>query len=323
MANRNALSAWLIIIIIVLTGLSGYLWYDRSQIKKELTNSNIELEEVEKVQTELEIEYDRALASLDEMKTDNVELNSLIDEQKNELKSQKNKISGLIWSKNKLEEARQEIASLKAQTNSYISEIQNLKQKNQSLVASNEKLTIEKESLTDNLNLVKTEKEELSESKAKLMSEKESLIEENTELSSKVTVASAIKVDQIVATGYAIKASGKLAEKKRAKAVDQVRVCFDLEDNLIADQGEEEFYLRIIDPVGETIAIESMGSGVLVESMENLPVRYTKKSIVNYENRVVNACIDWNPGVKFMKGEYDVEIYNKGFLVGKSNFKFK
>lgn len=321
--GKTSTVAWLIAAIIGLAGLSGYLAYDRSQLAEANTQQKTEIQEVEKIQAELEIQYEEAMSSLDEMKTDNVQLNKLIDGQKTELASQKKKISNLLWTKKNLDEAKIEIANLKTLTTQYVAEIQTLKDENLTLNAKNVKLQDDKTMLIDNLNIEKEEKAELQTVQAKLVSEKSELEDINSELSQKVNVASVIKVSSVVAQGIRTKSNGKEVVKKAAKQVEKMRVCFDTESNLVAEKGQEVFFVRIIDPQGETMAIEAAGSGIIENNNDGKSLRYSKKGVLNYENKAVTACVDWAPGSSFSKGNYSLEVYNKGYLSGSGTIQLK
>jgi myosin heavy subunit len=321
-SNQSTI-AWLITAIVALLGLSGYLWYDRTQLSNQNNKQRAEILEVEKIQAELEIQYEEAMTSLDEMKTDNIQLNSLIDEQKAELAEQKKKINNLLWTQKKLNEAKTEIENLKVQTNQYIAEITSLKEENEVLNAKNVKLEQDKTMLMEDLTKEKEVTTQLQTVQAKLMSEKTDLEEVNTELAKKVDIASVVHVENVVAEGIKEKDNGKEVSKKFARAVEKVRVCFDTEANLVADKGQEVFYVRIINPQGETLAIEAAGSGVLENNLDGESVRYSKKGVLNYENKEVTACVDWAPGTSFEKGNYEIEVYNKGYLAGKGSFQLK
>lgn len=321
--GKQTTVAWLIAALVVMAGLSGYLGYDRAQIAEASEQQKAEILEVEKIQAELEIQYEEAMTSLDDMKTDNIQLNQLIDEQKTELSSQKKKISNLLWTKKNLEEAKIEIANLQGLSTQYIADIENLKSENDMLNAKNVRLEEDKTMLMDNLNMEKEVNTELQSVQAKLVSEKTELEEVNSKLATKVNIASVINVGNVVAQGIKTRENGKEVVKKLAKSVEKMRVCFDTESNLVADKGQEIFYVRIVDPQGETMAIEAAGSGVLQNSLDGQSIRYSKKGVLAYDNKEVTACVDWAPGTAFPKGNYELEIYNKGFISGKGSVQLK
>jgi len=41
---------------------------------------------------------------------------------------------------------------------------------------------------------------------------------------------------------------------------------------------------------------------------------------LTYNNEDTEACMDWEPSAQVVKGNYSVEIYNKGYRVGKGSF---
>ena len=260
------------------------------------------------------------------MKGNNQELNTLIDQQKLELKEKKDKIARAIRktnaSKAELSQAREEMAQLKVQLDQYVAENNRLKEDNEVLTQANSQLTAEKANLETEVASQMTMNQEHVTARAALVSQQEALESVNTELSEKVTIASVVKVPMVEVTGWKIRKSGKAVKKKKAKSIDRIKVCFTASANLVVEEGIEKFYLRVIDPTGETLAIEDLGSGVLT-SNTNEDVRFTKAKELDYSNDDVEACMLWEPNVPFQKGDYQVEIYNKGFLSGKGAFKLK
>jgi hypothetical protein len=92
---------------------------------------------------------------------------------------------------------------------------------------------------------------------------------------------------------------------------------------MVTPSGTKEFFVRLINPVGETVAIESNGGGVLINKLDESQVRYTYSGTMEYNNEDTEGCLDWTLSDRLPKGEYDIEIYNNGFLVGTGNFKLK
>ena len=318
MARRTntSLIAAFIIALVVLMALCGYLFYDRTQLSSEVDRLGNEMIQAERVQTELQIEYEEAIASLDEMGSNNEALETLISQQKDELKTQKNRINNLIWKERKLKEAQAEIATIKELAEKYIVELTDLKAKNEQLSSANQELTVERDYLNTNLETVR-------DSTNTLLSQNEVLENVTQNLSKKVDLASVIKSSNVVVTGYKQKKNGEYGKRAGAKNIDKIEICFQVERNLVAEKGEESFYIRIIDPIGETLAIESLGSGVFVNEATKEPTRFTTSGRINYDNEAKQACISWMPGTAFQKGNYTVEVYNKGYLSSSGSFQLK
>ena len=321
--TKQNFTAWAIVAIIGLLGLNAYQWFVNSQLKTQNSVQQTNMIELEKIHAELDQDYESALANLEEMRGDNKELNDLIDSQKKELSEQKKKISNLIWTKRELTKAKEEIKNLNIQAADYLAQITKLTTENDSLMVSNDLLMGEKASLTAEVNAQMQANEELSEAKAILASEKAELSSTNEALSTKVDMANAIKINYLEVTGFSVKSNGKLKQKSRAKNIDLLRTCFTTETNLVTSSGDKEFYVRIINPEGETVAVENSGSGVLTNKLENTQVRYTTSGTIAYNNEDTNACIDWMLPEKLAKGLYQIEMYNNGFLCGNGSFKLK
>ena len=87
------------VVIIALLGINGYLLYNKITKDRLIEEQKQELISSEKMQAELEKEYYQSLSDLEEMKTANEELNAIIEQQKGELKSQKDRKTNMSWIK--------------------------------------------------------------------------------------------------------------------------------------------------------------------------------------------------------------------------------
>lgn len=321
--SKQKLLAAAIVAIIGLLGFNGYMWMQNSQKDALLSKQTTEIDETEKLKAELEKQYYEALSELEEMRGSNEELNTLIDEQKAELKKQKSKISGLLRTKKDLAAAKEQMDALRSQLNQYIAANTQLQEEKEALTQQTIRLNQEKEVLSTDLSNERAAKEDLVSQRAVLVSEKESLESEKEALSAKVNLGSIVKVKQIDVTGWKLKKSGKEVKKKYARNTDFLKICFTALDNKVVEPGSEKFYVRVINPLGETLAIENLGSGVMTNQNTSEEVRYTKATEIPYSNEEVNACIQWKPETDFQKGTYEVEVYNKGYIVGKGNLTLK
>jgi regulator of replication initiation timing len=302
---------------VILLAVIGFLAYNNISKARQLDMTVTELEESEKLRKELETQYNQALADLESQKTTNQELNAIIDQQKAELEQHKNKINAMLQNKGKLESARKEIDNLKSQVSQYLAEIDKLKTENQVLAGENAQLSEEKQQLSADLQSKTAENEALSSAKAQLVSEKE-------DLAAKVNVASVVKMKQVTATGQKVKGSGKVKDENSAKSVDQIKVCYTTLGNEVVKAGTERFYIRVVNPRGETLAVEALGSGMIKDKKTGEEIRFTQMDEVDYSNAEAQSCIVWAPtNTSYMKGKYTVEVYNKGYLSGVGSFELK
>ncbi len=321
--SRSNLVGIAVVAILVLLSLCGYLFYTNQNLKQSTEQLSQQVDESEKLKAELEKTYYESLSELEEMRGNNEELNALIEKQKDELKEKKNQIGRLLRNKSDLAKAKVEMQNMRTQMDEYLTQINTLKAENEQLTAKTVDLTNRNESLQSDLTSKIAQNEDLESVRATLVSEKADLTSKNAVLGKKVSIASVIKVADIEVTGWKIRKSGKTAKKKYAKNVDRLELCFNTTDNTIAEAGKEAFQIRIINPLGETLAVEEMGSGVLTNQLTDEEVRYTKSEAIDYQNEAGNICTHWEPNAPFDKGIYAVEVYNKGYLAGKGEFRLK
>ncbi|TNE59270.1 MAG: hypothetical protein EP344_08840 [Bacteroidetes bacterium] len=308
------------IAIAVLLGLSIFLMISKYKSGQELEATSLELTEQKQAFAELDTKYNDAVAQLEQQKGLNAQLDEKINQQLQSLEQNKAQIETLIREKR---DYRSAMNRLERQKQEYLAEIDKLKEEIGILTDRNTELTSENETLTSSLQETQTMLSEESTAKAALISEKTQLETERNALSKKVDIASAIRVKNITMKAVDVRSSGKERSKTRASKVDKLNICFVTEPNDVVPSGEETFYITVIDPTGATLAIESLGSGIAQDKRKEEEFRYTTVATCNYDNGETNVCGAWEPGQSFVKGKYDVKIFNKGYLVGTGSFNLK
>ena len=321
-SSKQRIIAIAAVIVFALLAVNAFLLWKNMNSNKQVAQQEVELDESNRLYTELEKQYYEALNELEEMRGSNTELNALIDQQQTELKDQKDKIRRMIGTGKQLDRARGEIDGLKAQLQGYVAEIDQLKTEIASLNTENTNLRESNTTLQTDLSSERTRAQELSTERAVLVSEKERLENTNSELSTKVTFASVVKVGQVAVTPYKIKNNGKPTDTKRAEKTDLLQVCFTTTANPVTIPGREQFYVRVLNPRGEILAVESLGSG-LMNDINGEELRFTQIKEADYTNDAEKMCFDWQPSMAFEEGDYKVEVYNKGYLAGSGGFSLK
>ncbi|MGK0363256.1 MAG: putative nuclease with TOPRIM domain [Saprospiraceae bacterium] len=318
--SKQRIIAIAAVIIIALLAGNAYLLFNKMNQDNQITAQASEIDEQEKLKAELEKQYYESLSELEEMKTNNEDLNKMIEEQQAELKDQKDRVSRLLRDSKNLKSARSEMANMQTQLDVSIAQVNDLKEQNAQLADANNQLAGERDQLQTDIT---TLGEEYQTTRATLVSEKEELSSKNANLSKTVVRASVINVQSVNVEGLKIKGSGKAKATDRADKVQQLKVCFNTTENAVTKPGKEQFYVRIINPTGETLAIEEMGSGIMSGSDSKEQIRYTKVKEYDYSNDETQLCFLWEPKVAFESGTYNVEVYNKGYISGASTFTLK
>ncbi|MFK7806907.1 MAG: hypothetical protein AB8F74_03805 [Saprospiraceae bacterium] len=324
--SKQKLTTVAAVIIVALLGINAFLLWNKFSQEKVIASKDAELNESERIKADLEKQYYESLSELEEMRGNNEELNAMIDTQKEELRVQKDKIVKMIRdgkaSTAELAQVRQKMQEFKTQLDTYIADNNRLKQEKEALAQANSQLTTAKENLETNLSEQLKSNEDLMAAKTDLLTAKGVLENENAKLNTKVTRASVVDVKDLKVVGEKVRKNGKAVSRKSAKSVDRLKVCFTAESNIVAEGGMERFFVRIINPVGETIAVENQGSGIMKLASGTDEVRYTQVKEMDYNQSEMATCFYWQQA-SYQSGKYEVEVYNKGYVAGKTNFTLK
>tara|TARA_R110000796_G_scaffold50888_2_gene119991 strand:- start:15017 stop:15904 length:888 start_codon:yes stop_codon:yes gene_type:complete len=148
----------------------------------------------------------------------------------------------------------------------------------------------------------------------------DSLVVQNTQLADVVSKGSALNLSKFTVDAVKERTSGKLVSTSRAKATDKLKVCFTVADNVIAQAGDRQFFIEVLDPQGNVL-----GESFSKTSDSGASVTYSKGTDFYYENRSLDVCdfID-KPASEFQKGNYMVNVYDNSLkLLGTSKFQLK
>lgn len=293
------------LLIAALLGTWAYLFYDKSQSKQTTQLLQAQLLKTDSSKGVLETEYNSALQRLDELTSMNSSLDSLVKSRNGEISSLKSRISTLLKKQNKTQaeiaEAKRLIAELNGKISEYITEIETLR--------------------GENLQL-KTEKEEIIVQKAALQREHDSTKVVKQQVEEKLDVASTLNATNISLTAIDERRNGKEREKDVAKRVDKIRVSFNV-FNRVGEEATKDVFVVVMDPAGNIVSNEALGSGRFVTREEGEKM-FTQKSNVNFSaGKVVPVTVEWKPGTKFVEGNYKVAIYNNGFKIGEASKSLK
>jgi hypothetical protein len=148
----------------------------------------------------------------------------------------------------------------------------------------------------------------------------DSLVVQNTQLADAVERGSALSLARLSVDAVRERNTGKMVSTTRASRTDKIKVCFTVAENAIAQAGDREFYLEILDPKGNV-----MGQGS-TRSVANGPtITYTKSTSFYYENDNLDVC-DYIGATfnGFASGNYMVNVYDdKLKLLATNKFELK
>lgn len=293
---------WIYIGIIALLIAAGiYLFVNKNKAEDRNDSLTQEVETVTADKTTVETEYNAALARLDEMKNESVQMDSLLSTKNEEVQELKNKIDAIVKNKNAtesdLKEASKLIKELKSKMAGYQEQIVALKQENVQLTEDKKQLITEKNEVTKEKEGLQTEKKDL---------------EKKVELGA-VLHASGFKIEAINQK-KTIFGKEKEKETEKAKKADLMRISFDLDDNRISESGEKMLYIILKTPSGKIVT----SNGNVFKLDNGSEMDYTTTKIVPYKQgeKTHGIKTEWHPNTDFEKGNYVIEVYHQGYKIG-------
>jgi len=313
--NSNLL-LWSIIALLVAAG--AYFFIQKNKISEEKEETELRLNEVNLDKQELNKEYNAAIARLDNMKTENTQMDSLIKSQDGQIGGLREEIQSILADKNasqaELKKAKNLIAQLEDLTAKFQKQIGALKQENIQLTENNRNLAEEKK-------MTEIENEDLKQ-------KKEVLTVEKKELEETVDVGSVLSANSITMNVINKKKNllGREKEKatRKAKKADFLEVNFALGVNRIIASGNQTIFIAVKDPSGNIIHSQGNAAGA-IELAQGGSQQYTTKKVVAYTKgknayNINTKCV---PTDKFASGTYHVELFHKGYLIGKDDITLK
>ncbi len=288
--NNNALLG-LIGLLIILSSIGWYLYFDMKSTKTEISG---QLVSVNDEKAEVTNELKELIVQYEDMKSDNDTVNKKLAEEQariqgllDELKKVKRNNS---W---QIHKYKKELSTLRVIMKSYIYQIDSLN--------------------TMNINL-RQENSTVTAQNKKISSKNQKLEELTNNLSTTVEKASILRAINIVP--MATKKKGK--ETNRIKKVEKIKVCFTLAENAVAKSGSQFIYLQIITPEGQVLS----GAQNSV-TLGNQTIEFSDRREIEYDNKDLDLCIYWAKSEELTKGEYKVNIISNGYIIGNSAFYLK
>ncbi|WP_339705699.1 hypothetical protein [uncultured Kriegella sp.] len=188
------------------------------------------------------------------------------------------------------------------------------------LKAEREQLLKQVDSLTRSNSMIAMQRDSTYVELEKQTVFNDSLVVQNTQLADVVEKGSALNLSKFSIDAVKERGSGKLVSTSKAKRTDKLKVCFTVADNIIADAGDREFAIEVLDPQGNVL-----GQSSTKTTDDGASITYSKGTGFYYENRALDVCdyID-KPAGDFQEGNYMVNVYDdKLKLLGTNKFELK
>lgn len=293
-SNKAAIIIALLSIIVIIQSIKIYLDYkDKVEIKEQKANVEEELGTTMQRLTEIKTELDQKIVEIQKLGGDISDL-------------QKAKVEVESQLKRNVTRSRKEIEELKGKVEGYEEllklkddEIEKLKSVNKVLYSENKTLKTEKNQLNDSINSLAKNKEELA---------------------TKVAIASQLKAENIAV--MALNSKGKERESPfKNRQLEKLKVEFNLAENKVAPIEGKKIMIRVIDENGQVIFDVARGSGTFI--LNGKEEFFTASQEILFDNTRQKLTYVYEKGSEYPSGNYRVEIYSEGYLMGSSQFTVK
>lgn len=305
---------YITIIVLLLIGGAylGWMVSDRNTLLAECSDKNTgletELAEINDIFSESEVEMvsEDLKSNLQMMLSDYENMEAVNKEMEDSLIAQKEKIENLMkqvernkYNVREIYKLRKEAATLREIMKGYVRTIDSLNTVNQGL---------------------RTDLSQTQEQLGSVSTERDKYKDISNELETKVSSGS-----KLVATGISSDAlktrmiGNNQTETDKAKRTDFFKVCMTIAENRIASAGKKNIYLRIISPAGSVLH-QRQSNTLKTESGKN--ILFSDNKMIDYQNTSVDVCIFYDvKGEEMKEGDYIIEIYADGVVIGKDKIR--
>ncbi len=285
--------------------LAGFFIFDHNKSEDAIQAQQTQVAKVTTEKSNIQSSFDASLARLDSMQTANVALDSKLTSSNSQISKMKREIRSILNKRNvtasELTKARDMIAQLNGKITDMQNQIAMLQQQNDTLKQNVATLTTQKETISHNLD---------------------STTVVNQNLAQKVDIASTLNASNISITPVKVRKNGKEKVSSVAKRVDKLVVSFDV-NNRIIQPGTTDVYVVVIGPDGKPVTTTNT-TGDTFTTREQGDKTFTAKLPVDLQTaQTKNVEFAFAPGSHFQQGNYKIQIYQNGFLIGEKTRELK
>jgi len=257
---------------------------DYSQLTEQL---NYDKEQLAEEYSDFAVQFEGA-----DYKTDNDSLQNLLDAEKQKVRSLLDELKSVkATNLTRIRQLQDELTSVRKVMMHYVMQID-------SLNVANQRLTTENTQIRQQYN-------EASQTVTSLTREKATLNE-------RISLASMLQAQNIVVKTL----NDKDKETSKLNKTEKLEFCFQIGKNITAPVGEKTVYIRILRPDNNVMT----KSGGNTFNFENKQINYSAKRVIEYGGEEVPLCIYWAVTETLFAGEYRVDIFTDGNLIGQKKF---
>lgn len=142
------------------------------------------------------------------------------------------------------------------------------------------------------------------------------IIKQNEALQKQVAIGAVLQINNVLSSGIRIRSSGAQSETTRASKTNMIKTCFSIIENKLAQAGDKEIYIRILDSEGNLL---NAPTPLTIINQQKEELKMSSKRTINYQNQDTDLCIFYEIENSIPAGNYSVEVYAEGFLIGETS----
>lgn len=311
--SSSGKGGYLAAIIVLLLGLAfmAYLWSSKNSALDECMNENKQLNAdmngmnemlsgyVGNMSNDLKKDFKNMLETYDALLEKDASQADSINAQKERIQELIDQVDRGKMTAHQLFLAKKEIETLRNIMRGYVYQIDSLNTLNLKLTNNLDSTSRVLTSTKDERDQYKTKSEEQSQQLAK---------------------GAKLSAYGFNSVGLKEKMNSSMTETDRARNTVQISSTFTIGKNAISKAGRKTVYMQVVDPSGKTMQ-QSSGN---VISTDKGQVAYSDKKDIDYSNEAIDMSIYYSlRGQEAQKGNYKVNIYCEGHLIGSDSFTLK
>ena len=289
--NTNKTLLFLVILLcLVVAGLGYYTFDFHSKVQQRETKLIAEKEQVSKQLKEELSNYNTLLTERNVLRGDLKQAQSRLIELQKTL--DQNKVSRLTVQKLQIE-----ISQLRREREFFID-------RNDSLQQETVRLAALQQETQKALDLATKYQDSIQQS--------------NRELSERLMKGARLTISNLAARGVIQRNNGKFSITSRAKRTEMIQVCFTINENALAQSGDQTFYVQVLDNSSKMIGI------LRSETWENgNTISYNTKTTIPYKKKAYTICELVLPVQQMEIGDYTINVYNNEELILSTGLNLK
>ena len=286
--KKKTLIIMAIIVLVLLIGGFGYFIYHKEQQMSDMVEAfALEKESLTDEYAELSLQYEGYKFNIGNdslvalLSTEQMRVQRLMEELRTVKATNVKRIT----------ELKKELETLRKIMRGYVIQIDSLNAENSRLKDENQQVNQKLKQSTSNAAQLARDKERLTE---------------------RVTMASRLEAGGIQVK--AVNARGK--EMKKIDKITQLVITFHIAKNITAPVGEKVLYVRIMKPDDDILVKPNSGTF----TFENRQISYSMMKTIEYDGEEVSEVMYWNVEEYLSPGNYRVDIFADGNMIGRKSF---